>query len=72
MEVTQTAEKHLAFEAKVRRCGKWWAISIPELPGAHSQAESVEEIEPVAKDMIGLYLDVDPNIITVTLTHADA
>lgn len=57
----------------------WWAISVPDLPGVHTQAATVEEIEPMVRDAIALYLSVTTGNevaehdfgIEITLTPAD-
>lgn len=50
----------MIYTARVRRSGGWWAIDVPELPGVYSQARRLDRVEPMARDAIALFLDVDP------------
>jgi predicted RNase H-like HicB family nuclease len=55
------------YTARCRRAGDWWAISVPELPGVHTQARRLQGVEAMAKDAIALFLDVDPDSFGVRL-----
>jgi predicted RNase H-like HicB family nuclease len=46
------------YTARCQRSGDWWAISIPELRGVHTQARRLEKAEAMARDAIALFLDV--------------
>ena len=39
--------------------GDWWAISVPEVKGAFSQARRLDQVEGMAREAIALILDVD-------------
>lgn len=42
--------------------GRWWHIQVPDLsPGAVSQALSLREVESQARDLIAVWLDVQPD-----------
>ena len=51
--------------ARARRSANWWAIDVPELPGVYSQARRLDRVEPMARDAIVLFLDVDPATLDV-------
>lgn len=53
------------YTAEVRRCGEWWAITVPEVDGVFSQARHLEEVEYMARDAIALMLDVSPDSFEV-------
>ncbi|MDQ7906973.1 type II toxin-antitoxin system HicB family antitoxin [Phytohabitans sp. ZYX-F-186] len=53
------------YTAVCRRSGGWWAISVPELKGVHTQARRLDQAEGMARDAIALMLDVDPATIAV-------
>ena len=36
----------------------WWVVSVPEIPGAHSQGETLEEAREMIKDAVRMLLDV--------------
>ena len=36
----------------------WWVVSVPEIPGAHSQGRTLEEAREMIKDAIRLLLEV--------------
>ena len=57
----------MTYTARVRRSGRWWAIDVPELPGVYSQARRLDRVEPMARDAIALFLDVDPATFDVHL-----
>jgi len=53
------------YTAVCRRSGGWWAISVPELKGLHTQARRLDQAEAMARDAIALMLDVDPATVIV-------
>ncbi|HUZ86281.1 MAG TPA: type II toxin-antitoxin system HicB family antitoxin [Candidatus Baltobacterales bacterium] len=50
--------KRKTYTAQCERAGDWWAISVPELRGVHTQARRLEKAEGVARDAIAIFLDV--------------
>jgi predicted RNase H-like HicB family nuclease len=36
----------------------WWVVSVPEIPGAHSQGRTLEEARDMIKDATRLLLEV--------------
>lgn len=58
MEVT-------TYHAVCRRSGGWWAISVPELKGVHTQARRLDQAAAMAREAIALALDADPGTIDV-------
>lgn len=46
------------YIARAVRSGDWWAITIPQLKGVHSQARRLDQAEPMAREAISLFLDV--------------
>lgn len=48
-----------SYRVEATRSGDWWAITIPELPGAFSQCKRLDQIEAMAREVIALMLDVD-------------
>ena len=36
----------------------WWVVSVPEIPGAHSQGRTLEEVREMIKDATRLLLEV--------------
>ncbi len=55
----------MTYTARARRSGSWWAIDVPELPGVYSQARRLDRVEPMARDAIALFLDVDPATLDI-------
>jgi len=55
------------YKATARRDGHWWYIQVPEL-GTSGQARSVGKIEEAARDIIGVWLDVEPDSFNVDVT----
>jgi predicted RNase H-like HicB family nuclease len=46
------------FLARAVRDGNWWAMSVDEVPGAHSQARTRDEVAPMAREVISMTLDI--------------
>ncbi len=36
----------------------WWVVSVPEIPGAHSQGRTLEEAREMIKDAVSLLMEV--------------
>jgi predicted RNase H-like HicB family nuclease len=51
----------MTYTAVCRRAGDWWAISVPEIKGVHTQARRLDQVEAMARDAIALFLDVTPD-----------
>ncbi len=49
-----------SYRAVATRSGDWWAITIPQLPGAFSQCKRLDQVEAMAREVIALMLDTDP------------
>jgi predicted RNase H-like HicB family nuclease len=48
----------------VERDGEGWYVgSVPELPGCHTQAKTLDALMERIKEAIGLYLEVEPDIL---------
>jgi len=55
------------YSAVCRRAGSWWAISVPELKGVHTQARRLDQVAAMTQEAIALMLDVDPATIQVVV-----
>lgn len=55
-------------EAELGQSGRWWVISVPEVPGAHSQARRLSHAEDVARELISLMTDAAPESFAI---HVD-
>jgi predicted RNase H-like HicB family nuclease len=56
-----------SYTAVCRRSGDWWAISVPEIKGVHTQARRLDQAEDMAREAIALMLDVVPDSFDVDL-----
>jgi predicted RNase H-like HicB family nuclease len=56
-----------AYSAKAIRSGDWWAITIPELQGVHSQARRLDQAQRMAREAIALFLDIPPDSFEVAV-----
>jgi predicted RNase H-like HicB family nuclease len=36
----------------------WWVVSVPEIPGAHSQGRTIEEAHEMIQDAVRLLIEV--------------
>jgi predicted RNase H-like HicB family nuclease len=59
--------KRKTYTARCQRSGDWWAISVPELKGAHTQARRLEKAEAIVRDAIALFLDVPSDSFDVRI-----
>ena len=46
------------YHVRVERGDRWWIVSIPEVPGAHTQARHLREVEAMARELVALMLEV--------------
>jgi len=53
------------YTATCQRSQGWWAIRIPEVPGAFSQARRLHEVERMVRDVVSLALEVPPDSFDV-------
>ncbi len=49
---------HTLYEVRATRSGDWWAIDVPGLLGAHTQARRLDQVEHMAREVISLLVDV--------------
>lgn len=56
------------YQVKAIRSGGWWALSVDELPGAHSQSRTLRHATEAATEAIALLEDVDPATVSVVVT----
>jgi len=59
--------KRKTYTARCQRSGDWWAISVPELRGVHTQARRLEKAEATVRDAIALFLDVPSDSFEVRI-----
>lgn len=56
-----------AYTVTARRTGDWWALEVPDVPGAYSQCKRLEQAADLAREAIALVLDKDEADIDVTV-----
>lgn len=56
----RTLSLSMEYRVEVVRSGEWWAITVPSLRGAFSQAKLLDEVPAAAREAIAMMLDVDP------------
>ena len=49
------------YQAIARRVGGWWAIEVPEVPGAFTQTRRLDQVDTMAREVISLMLDTARN-----------
>jgi predicted RNase H-like HicB family nuclease len=50
------------YTVQATHSGRWWAITAPDLAGVHSQARSIDEIEPMVREAIALWLSATTGV----------
>ena len=53
--------------AKVTRSGDWWAVEVPEVEGAFTQARRLDQIPEMVADAVHLLAGVPAEDVEVTL-----
>ena len=51
--------------ATARRTGSWWAIEVPEVPGAFTQAKRLDQVPEAAASAIADLLEIDKSEVEV-------
>ncbi len=46
------------YRVEVEHGQRWWIVTIPEVPSAHTQVQHLREVEPMAREVIALMLDI--------------
>lgn len=64
-ELTDPDPTSARYTAACRRCGSWWAISVPEVKGVHSQAKRLDQVEGKVREAIALMLGVTPDSFNI-------
>jgi predicted RNase H-like HicB family nuclease len=49
------------YTAAARRDGRWWFVRVLQVPGAVTQARRLDQVEAMAREVVSLLLEVDPN-----------
>lgn len=52
--------------ARATRSGRWWAIEVPEVEDARSQARRLDQVAEMAAAAVATMLDIEPGDVTVT------
>ena len=55
------------YTARAVRNGRWWAIDIRELRSVHSQSRRLDQVEQMAREVIGLALQAPPDTFDVSV-----
>lgn len=54
------------YKATAERDGRFWLVHVPEVE-RFTQARNLREVEPMARDLVAVMLDVDPDTIAIDL-----
>ena len=54
-----TENKDMKLTAAYKKVGDWWAASIEEIPGVHTQGATFEEARENLKDALQMVLEVN-------------
>ncbi|WP_194905213.1 type II toxin-antitoxin system HicB family antitoxin [Catenulispora rubra] len=47
--------------------GDWWVVTVPDLPGVHTQGRNREQARNTARDAIATMLGTDAERVTITM-----
>lgn len=62
---TPTFDPKREYTVEARRSGGWWALSVPGLPGVHSQVRRLERAEEMIRDAIALAFGAPSDMIRI-------
>jgi predicted RNase H-like HicB family nuclease len=68
LSICNLVKKTLAVIVKRDEEG-WYVGSVPELPGCHTQAKTLDGLMERIKEAIELYLEVEPDILQKEESH---
>lgn len=57
--------------AKATRSGQWWAVEVPEVAGAFTQARRLDQVSAMAADAVHLLTGVPVDEVEVQLGEVD-
>ncbi|GAA1772163.1 antitoxin HicB [Agromyces humatus] len=55
------------YQVTASKDGRWWLVQVPELDTV-GQARNAAEVEEVAREVIGLWLDLEPDTFDVAVS----
>jgi predicted RNase H-like HicB family nuclease len=55
------------YTASAERCGKWWAVRVPDVPGAITQGRNLKEAAEMAREAVALVLDLPEDQVEIDL-----
>ncbi|MEU4162969.1 hypothetical protein [Actinoplanes sp. NPDC026670] len=55
------------YEVVATRSGRWWALTVPGLKFAHTQARRLSEADEMARDLIAILTDAPEDSFSITL-----
>jgi predicted RNase H-like HicB family nuclease len=64
------AVERIVYTATAERTGKWWALSVPEIPGVHTQVRRLDLASAMVREAIALMLDVPEDSFDVRILSA--
>jgi hypothetical protein len=63
----------VTYTALCERAGRWWEITVPELPaGRVTQARRLSLVPGIVRDLVSLMTGADPASIDVRVVRGDA
>lgn len=70
--MTSTRENSTTYTALCEREGRWWVITVPELPsGRVTQARTLDQVPAVVADLVATMTAVDRAAVEVSMrVHA--
>ena len=64
------AMERITYTATAERSGKWWALSVPEIPGLHTQVRRLDVASATVREAIAVMLDVPEDSFDVGILPA--
>lgn len=59
-----------SYTVTARRDGRWWFVRVPQVPGAITQARRLDQVEAMAREVVSLLMEVDPDAFDLDVQAA--
>jgi predicted RNase H-like HicB family nuclease len=61
------AAVRMTYRVRAQRDGRWWVLSVPDVPGALSQVRSLADAKDWIREAIAAVVNVDPDSFDIEL-----
>jgi predicted RNase H-like HicB family nuclease len=59
-----------SYVVTAKRDGSWWFVRVPQVKGAFTQARRLDQVEAMAREVVSLLLEVEPDTFDLEVQAA--